>query len=143
MRHRAKTVKLGRTSQHRDAMLANLVVSLIQHKRIQTTVAKAKAAKPLAEKMVTLGKKGDLAARRLAAARLGNPAAVQKLFKNVAPLFKERQGGYTRIIKIGNRTSDAAPMALLEWTEVEQVVVATSEPAKTGKKSVKSEEKKD
>jgi large subunit ribosomal protein L17 len=141
MRHRVKTVKLGRTSQHRDAMLANLVISLIQHKRIQTTVAKAKAAKPLAEKMITLGKKGDLAARRLAVARLGNTNAVQKLFKTVAPLFKERQGGYTRIIKIGHRTSDAAPMAFLEWTETEKAVAAP-EPEKTGKKSAKSEEKK-
>ena len=141
MRHRVKSVKLGRTSQHRDAMLANLVVSLIEHKRIQTTIAKAKAAKPLAEKMVTLGKKGDLAARRLAIARLGSVGAVKQLFNDLAPLFKERRGGYTRIIKIAHRKTDAAPMALLEWTET----VVKPEAVKTDKQAsvvVASEEKK-
>ena len=140
MRHRVKSIKLGRTSQHRDSMLANLVVSLIRHKRIQTTIAKAKAAKPLAEKMVTLGKKGDLAARRLAITRLGSSDAVKQLFSDLAPLFKERRGGYTRIIKIGHRKTDAAPMALLEWTETS----AVSKPAigKADKKAVGSEDKK-
>lgn len=138
MRHRVKSVKLGRTSQHRDAMLANLVVSLIEHKRIKTTIAKAKAAKPLAEKMLTLGKKGDLAARRLAIARLGSVSAVKQLFNDLAPLFKERQGGYTRVIKIGHRKTDAAPMALLEWTET----VVKPEVVKADKKAEDATEKK-
>lgn len=138
MRHRVKSVKLGRTSQHRDAMLANLVVSLIEHKRIKTTIAKAKAAKPLAEKMLTLGKKGDLAARRLAIARLGSVSAVKQLFNDLAPLFKERQGGYTRVIKIGHRKTDAAPMALLEWTET----VVKPEVVKADKKTEDVTEKK-
>ncbi len=127
MRHRVKSLKLGRTSQHRDAMLANLVCSLILKRRVTTTVAKAKAARPIAEKMVTLGKRGDLAARRLAAARLGSPAAVSRLFKELAPLFKGRSGGYTRIVKLQSRMSDAAPMALIEWTEMEGAEAA---PAK-------------
>ena len=140
MRHRVKSIKLGRTSQHRDSMLANLVISLIRHKRIQTTIAKAKAVKPLAEKMVTLGKKGDLAARRLAMTRLGSSDAVKQLFSDLAPLFKERRGGYTRIIKIGHRKTDAAPMALLEWTETSSGNKPKLE--KTNKKAAISEEKK-
>ena len=143
MRHRVKSVKLGRTSQHRDAMLANLVVSLIQHKRIKTTIAKAKAAKPLAEKMVTLGKKGDLAARRLAISRLGSVEAVKQLFTDLAPLFKERRGGYTRLIKVGYRKTDAAPMALLEWTEqaVTQAAPTTEKNEKAEKKAAESSKK--
>ncbi len=117
MRHRVKTLKLGRKSQHRDAMLANLVVSLIEHGRLKTTVVKAKAMRPLAEKMVTLGKKADLSSRRLAMSELSNSGAVSRLFKVISPLFKERKGGYTRIIRVGQRISDAAPMAMIEWTE--------------------------
>ena len=125
MRHRVKTLKLGRTSQHRDSMLANLVLSLIEHKRITTTVAKAKAMRPLAEKIISLGKRGDLSARRLAVAQLGNKKAVTKLFSEIAPLFKSRNGGFTRIIKIGYRTGDAAPMALIEFTETAAEIVST------------------
>jgi len=98
-------------------MLSNLVASLIKHRRITTTVAKAKAIKPLADKMVTLGKKGDLAARRRAISVLRQPIVVKQLFTEIAPLFKDRQGGYTRIIKLGHRKTDAAPMALIEWTD--------------------------
>ncbi|GAB4245345.1 MAG: hypothetical protein OHK005_10670 [Candidatus Methylacidiphilales bacterium] len=125
MRHRVKTVKLGRTSQHRDAMLANMVTSLIQHSRITTTLAKAKAVRPLAEKIVTLGKKGTLHHRRLALAELGDQVAVKKLFTEIAPRFQERKGGYTRILKLGPRRGDAAPMALIEW--VDHVVVSPDE----------------
>jgi len=113
MRHQKKTRKLGLTSQHRDAMLANLVASLIIHKRVKTTLAKAKAARPLAEKLVTLGKNGTLHARRLAVAKIGQKDVVSKLFSEVAPGFKDRKGGYARIIKLGPRQYDSAPVALL------------------------------
>ena len=107
--------KLGRTSGHRRALLRNQVTSLVLHGRIETTEAKAKSIKPLADKMVTLGKRGDLAARRQAARFLLDPVAVQKLFDEVAPKMAERNGGYTRIIKTGVRRGDAAPMAIIEW----------------------------
>jgi len=115
MRHRKKTIKLGRTSAHRESMLANMVSSLIAAKRIKTTLPKARAARSLAEKMVTLGKQGTLAARRRAIATLKNTQAVSELFTNVAPAFKDRSGGYTRTMKLGKRSSDSSEMALLEW----------------------------
>ncbi|MGI6672995.1 MAG: 50S ribosomal protein L17 [Limnochordia bacterium] len=107
--------KLGRTSGHRKALLRNQVTSLVLHGRIETTEMKAKSIKPLADKMITLGKRGDLAARRQAAAFLLDPAAVKKLFDEVAPRYADRNGGYTRIIKTGVRRGDAAPMAIIEW----------------------------
>ncbi len=129
MRHRKRTAKLGRTSQHRNMMLANLVCSLIKHKRVTTTLAKAKAARPVAEKMVTLGKSGTLHHRRLAASRLRQEDAVRILFKDIAPTFKDRPGGYTRIIKMNQRQGDASPVAILEW--VEEIAGAPApEPAK-------------
>lgn len=118
MRHRKKTVKLGRTSAHRNELLANLVCGLIEHRRIKTTLAKAKAARVLAEKMITLGKKGTLAARRQAIATLKQEQLVRVLFDEIAPGFKDRSGGYTRILKLGRRISDSSQMALLEWVEV-------------------------
>ncbi len=117
MRHQKKTVKLGRTAAHRDALLANQVCSLIEHSRIKTTLAKAKAVRPLAEKMVTLGKKGTLHARRTALSVLHRKDAVKKLFDDIAPRSTERQGGYTRIIKLGFRASDAAAVAFIEWVD--------------------------
>ena len=148
MRHLKSTAKLGRTSEHRNAMLANLVCSLIKHKRVTTTLAKAKAARPVAEKMVTLGKSGTLHARRLVAARLRHQArtlhrrkadreewrkkedVVRILFEDLAPMFKDRPGGYTRIVKLGQRQGDAAQRAILEWVEaVAPAALAT--PAKT------------
>jgi len=117
MRHRKKTVKLGRSVAHRDALLSNQVCSLVEHGRIKTTLAKAKAVRPLAEKMVTLGKRGDLHARRLAAGELGQKLAVKKLFEEIAPRSADRKGGYTRIIKLGPRKSDSAPMAYIEWVD--------------------------
>ena len=119
MRHQKKTVKLGRTAAHRNALLANQVCSLIEHKRIKTTLAKAKAVRPLAEKMVTLGKRGDLHARRIAVGYLGQKDAVKKLFAEIAPRAADRKGGYTRIIKLGQRLSDSAPMAYIEWVDSE------------------------
>jgi len=114
MRHRKKTVKLGRTSSHRESMLSSMVCSLIKERRIETTLAKAKAARSYAEKMVTLGKRGDLAARRRAISKLKQRDAVQILWDEIAPNFKERNGGYTRIYKLGKRR-DSTEMALLEW----------------------------
>ena len=117
MRHLKRTAKLGRTSEHRNAMLANLVCSLIEHKRVTTTLAKAKAARSVAEKMVTLGKKGTIHHRRLAVARLHQEAAAKTLFKDIAPVYKDRKGGYTRIIRMENRVGDAAQRAILEWVD--------------------------
>ena len=118
MRHQKKTVKLGRTAEHRKALLANQVCSLIEHTRIKTTLAKAKAVRPFAEKMLTLGKRGTLHDRRNAIAYLHQPAAVKKLFEEIAPRSAGRNGGYTRIIKLGPRMSDSAPMAYLEWVDI-------------------------
>jgi len=117
MRHLKRTAKLGRTSEHRNAMLANLVCSLIEHKRVTTTLAKAKAARSVAEKMVTLGKKGTLHHRRLAVARLHQEAAARVLFQEIAPAFKDRRSGYTRILKLEQRPGDAAQRAILEWVD--------------------------
>jgi large subunit ribosomal protein L17 len=127
MRHRKQTAKLGRTGSHRNAMLANLVCSLIKHKRVTTTLAKAKAARGVAEKMVTLGKSGTVHDRRLAAARLHQEDAVKILFNEIAPQQKDRRGGYTRIIKLHRRQGDAAEEAILEW--VDFIAVAPAEPA--------------
>ena len=125
MRHGRKTIKLQRRQDHRDALLANLVVSLIEHEQIKTTLAKAKAVRPFAEKLVTLGKRGDLHARRTALGYLtNNKAAVTKLFGTIAPAAAGRKGGYTRITKLGQRLTDSAPMAFIEW--VDRV---TTEPA--------------
>ena len=156
MRHQKKTVKLGRTAEHRKALLANQVCSLIEHQRIKTTLAKAKAVRPLAEKMVTLGKQGSLHARRTALAVLRQKNAVKKLFDDIAPRSADRNGGYTRIIRLGVRKSDAAKVAFLEWVDAPVVVeepVAeekgkkrkgakpAADEAKPEKKSKKSEEK--
>jgi large subunit ribosomal protein L17 len=134
MRHLRKTSKLGRKSAHRRAMLANMVCSLIEHNRITTTVERAKAARAFADKMVTLGKKGTLHHRRQAIAALKQKDAVAKLFSDIAPRFKERAGGYTRIIRIGQRRGDAAHTAILEWTEG-ATPVAPAEGDKTEKKA--------
>lgn len=139
MRHRKKTVKLGRSAAHRDALLANQVVSLIVHQRIKTTLAKAKAVRPFAEKMLTLGKRGDLHARRLAVSYLGQKDAVKKLFEEIAPRAASRNGGYTRIVKLGPRQSDSAPMAYIEWVDTvvekeEAIPVEDKKPAKKASK---------
>ncbi|MEY2491001.1 MAG: large subunit ribosomal protein [Verrucomicrobiota bacterium] len=135
MRHQKKTLKLGLTAAHRKALLANQVCSLIEHQRIKTTLAKAKAVRPLAEKMVTLGKKGSLHARRTALAVLRQKGAVKKLFEDIAPRSATRNGGYTRIVKLGARKSDSAPVAFIEWVDAPQVVdePAPEEKAKKSK----------
>jgi large subunit ribosomal protein L17 len=157
MRHLKRTAKLGRQFEHRNAMLANMVCSLIKHKRITTTLAKAKAARSVAEKIVTLGKSGTIHDRRLVAARLrhqsrshfkGTPKRkgavartawreqediVHILFDQIAPAFKERAGGYTRIIRLNQRQGDAAQRAILEWVDLP--VESAPEPAKEDKKA--------
>ena len=135
MRHNKKTVKLGRKAEHRDALLASQVCSLIEHERIRTTLAKAKAVRPVAEKLVTLGKAGTLHARRTALAKLHNTSlrterAVNKLFKDIAPRCAARKGGYTRIVKLGERASDATPMAYLEWVDAAAAAEAPAEEKK-------------
>jgi len=137
MRHKNKTVKLGRSQSHRDALLANQVVSLIEHNRIKTTLAKAKAVRPMAEKLVTIAKKNTLHARRTALSVLRhNEGAVHRLFAEVAPRAAERKGGYTRIIKLGQRTSDASPMAFIEW--VDATIIEEAPPTVKGKKAPKT-----
>jgi len=126
MRHLKRTAKLGRTSEHRNAMLANLVCSLIEHKRVTTTLAKAKAARSVAEKLVTLGKSGTVHDRRLAVARLHQESAAKILFKDIAPVYKDRKGGYTRIIKLEQRQGDAAQRAILEWVDFAPAETATA-----------------
>src|SRR2546421_12668432 len=113
MRHQEKTIKLGRTAEHRKALLANQVCSLIEHQRIKTTLAKAKAVRPLAERMVTLGKNGSLHARRTALATLRHKDAVQKLFDDIAARSTERNGGFTRHLKICQRNSEPPPLACI------------------------------
>ena len=164
MRHRHRKAKLGRTTEHRTALLSNLVCSLIKHRRIETTLAKAKAARVVADKMVTLSKKGQsdevsLQYRRLVAARLQrrprrffpkknsvpgreqrkqwreNEDVVRILFEDIAPGFAERNGGYTRVIKLGRRRGDAAEMAILEWVSDSDQPATEDQPAQAKKKA--------
>jgi large subunit ribosomal protein L17 len=140
MRHQKKTVKLGRKAEHRKALLANQVCSLIVHQRITTTLAKAKAVRPLAERMVTLGKSGSIHARRNALSVLRHKDAVKKLFDEIAPRSTDRNGGYTRIVKLGRRKSDSAAMAFLEWVDAAEVV--EQKPAEEKKAKRKETEPK-
>ena len=140
MRHLKRTAKLGRTGQHRNAMLANLVCSLIKHKRVTTTLAKAKAARSVAEKLVTLGKNGTMHDRRLAVARLHQEDAVKILFNEIAPAQKERNGGYTRIVKMHQRQGDASQLAILEWVDLPTVSTTATEGA-SGEEKKPSETK--
>lgn len=117
MRHSRYTPKLKRKASHRRAMMSNLACSLIDHGRIRTTLAKAKALRPVAEKLVTLGKRNDLHARRQAISFLKQKEMAKKLFEEVAPAAADRQGGYCRITKLGARMSDSAPMAVIEWVD--------------------------
>ena len=147
MRHLKRTAKLGRTGQHRNAMLANLVCSLIKHRRVTTSLAKAKAARSVAEKMVTLGKSGTMHDRRLAVARLHQEDAVKILFTEIAPAQKERRGGYTRIVRLGQQQGDSSQKAILEWVDLplpeaapeEAAAVEEAKPAKV--EEGKTEEK--
>jgi large subunit ribosomal protein L17 len=133
MRHRRKTVKLQRNSAQRKALLSGLACSLIEQGRIRTTLAKAKALKPIADKMVTLGKMKTVHARRQAFAFLHHKDRVKKLFEEIAPAAANRQGGYTRVIKLGLRASDSAPMALIQWVDLAQQSATEEQSEETAK----------
>lgn len=162
MRHRVRNAKLGRAKEHRNALIANLVKSLIKHKRITTTVAKAKAAAPVAEKLITLAKKGGFNERRLVAARLQYQSrstydhkskthrenyrkyydVVRILFDEIAPQYKDRNGGYTRIVKLADkRRGDAGEQAILMWVSGD--VAASSSPAATSPADASPSDKND
>lgn len=130
MRHRNYGRKLSRNTSHRRSLLRNLVTSLIIDERIETTLAKAKAARGIAEEMITLGKKGDLHARRMAAAYILSAVAVKKLFEDVAPRFNSRTGGYTRIVHTGWRKGDGADTAVLELLDTKVLAKRAEERAK-------------
>lgn len=132
MRHNKAGRRLGRTTSHREAMFRNMVTSLLNHEKITTTDAKAKEIRSVAEKMITLGKRGDLHAMRLAAAYIREKSVVTKLFSTIAPRYKERSGGYTRIIKLGIRQGDTAPISLIELVEEDMP------PKKVKQKTVKT-----
>jgi len=117
MRHGYAHRKLGRTSAHRTAMFANMAASLIKHEQITTTLPKAKELRPFVEKLVTLAKKGDLHARRIAISRVRDVGQVGKLFETLGPRYKSRKGGYTRVLKAGFRYGDSAPMAVIEFVD--------------------------
>jgi len=119
MRHGNSGRRLGRTTSHREAMFRNLVTSFLNHEKITTTDAKAKEIRSVAEKMITLGKRGDLHALRQAASYIREKSVVTKLFTTIAPRYKDRSGGYTRIVKLGNRLGDAAPISIIELVEEE------------------------
>ncbi len=132
MRHQRLMKKFGRSTEHRKMLMKSLVANLILAGSITTTLPKAKQARRDAEKAVTLAKRGDLAARRLAASRLAQPKAVAKLFAEVAPAMKDRQGGYTRIVKLGTRKGDGAETCVLQWVmpDAAPAAAAAKEPAK-------------
>jgi large subunit ribosomal protein L17 len=140
MRHKSAGRRLGRKTSHREAMFRNMVTSLLDHGKITTTDAKAKEIRVVAEKMITLGKRGDLHSMRLAAAVIREKSVVSKLFSTIAPRYKERLGGYTRIIKLGIRQGDAAPVSLIELVEEEmKPTKAKVTPAVTKKVSAPAE----
>lgn len=122
MRHKISGRKLGRTSSHRIAMLRNMVTSLFEYERIVTTTEKAKELRPVAEKMITLAKRGDIHARRQALSFIRSKAVVDKLFTEIKDSFEDRKGGYTRILRTGVRSGDAASMAIIELVGYEEVV---------------------
>lgn len=140
MRHRKYTFKIGRTSEHRKALLANQVSSLINVGEIRTTVEKAKETRRLAEKMVTHAKKADLHHRRLAISKIRDRGAVAKLFSEIAPKYAERNGGYTRIVKLGTRIGDSAEMCILQW--VGEELIQKKKKAKASKSSKKKVDEK-
>jgi large subunit ribosomal protein L17 len=128
MRHMNQGRKLNRTSAHRKALFRNLVLSLVKHERIKTTDAKAKELRGFADRMVTLGKRGDLSARRLAFNFMQSRDAVKKLFDEIAPRYKERAGGYTRVVKYGFRRGDAAQLSIIEFTGLEEKAPSRKRP---------------
>ncbi len=138
MRHKKVAKKFGRSLEHRIQLMRMMTANLIIQDKIQTTVQKAKEARKDAEKLVTLARKGTLAARRLAASRLRSPKAVQKLFDVVVPAMEGRAGGYTRITKLGTRRGDAAEMCILEWVAIGAPAAAPAEEAPAAAEPVKA-----
>jgi large subunit ribosomal protein L17 len=136
MRHLNQGRKLNRTSAHRKSLFRNLVLALVKHQRIKTTDAKAKELRRYVDRMVTLGKRGDLAARRLAFSFMQSRDAVKRVFDEIAPRFKERNGGYTRVVKFGFRRGDAAPMSIVEFSDHSE----RSTPRKTRTRRARREE---
>ncbi|MCP1335209.1 50S ribosomal protein L17 [Futiania mangrovi] len=130
MRHGIAHRKLNRTSTHRQAMFANMAASLITHEQIKTTLPKAKELRPIVERLVTLGKRGNLHARRLAVSRLRDDAAVKKLFDVLATRYAERPGGYVRVLKAGIRAGDAAPMAIIEFVDRDPAAKGAADKAR-------------
>lgn len=141
MRHLKSGRKLNRTSSHRKALFRNLVTSLLDREQVQTTDAKAKAMRPFVDHMITLGKRGTLHARRQALSFIRSSDVVKKLFDDVAPRFKERPGGYTRIVKLGVRKGDAAPMSLIEL--VDRGDTAKSEAEKKRERRARSRQRRE
>ena len=131
MRHGNSHRKLNRTHEHRKAMFSNMICSLIEHEQIKTTLPKAKELKRIADKCVSIGKKGDLHSRRIAYSRLKQGHAVKKLFETLAPRYKDRNGGYTRVIKAGFRYGDMAPMAVIEFIERDVSAKGARDKART------------
>ena len=134
MRHLNQGRKLNRTSAHRKALFRNLVLALVKHERIKTTDAKAKELRRYAERMVTLGKRGDLAARRLAFSFMQSRDAVKRLFDEIAPRFKDRNGGYTRVVKFGFRRGDAASLSIIEFSDHSDQITAGKTRKKRGRR---------
>jgi large subunit ribosomal protein L17 len=138
MRHRKLSKKLSRPTAHRRALLSNLVKSLFEHERITTTLPKAKVASGVAERMITLAKVKNLASQKRAVSFLGHPGIVKKLFKEIGPRFLDRQGGYTRVIRLGRRPGDRAFMAILELVNKAEIPIS-KEPVKETKGKKKAE----
>lgn len=141
MRHRVSGKLFGRTANQRKALLRGLISSLFEHQRIETTLAKAKEVKKLAERIVTLGVKGDLHSKRVALSRVPNRSSIAKLFNDIAPRFSGRNGGYLRLVQTRNRVNDAAPMAVLEFVDYEEIRKA-KETKEAKKPKAKKAEKK-
>jgi len=142
MRHRVDGRLFGRTTNQRKALLRGLVASLFEHQRIETTLAKAKEARRIAERMLTLGIRGDLHSKRLAFSYLPSRSVVAKLFSEIAPRFSGRSGGYLRIVRTRNRVNDSAPMAVLELVDYEDLRKSKEEKSEKKEKSAKKESKK-
>ncbi|MEE9524484.1 MAG: 50S ribosomal protein L17 [Thermodesulfovibrionales bacterium] len=137
MRHRRSNKAFGRTANQRKALFRGLMVAVLEHERIETTVAKAKEIKRLTEKMVTLGKKGDMNSRRIAFSRVPNKKAMKKLFDDIAPRFADRNGGYMRIVKTRTRIKDNAPLAVLEFIDYEEINIRVAKETGVKKETVK------
>ena len=140
MRHGNSNRKLNRTHEHRKAMFSNMICSLIEHEQIKTTLPKAKELKRIADKYVSIGKKGNLHARRIAYSRLKQDIAVKKLFETLAPRYKDRSGGYTRVIRAGFRYGDMAPMAVIEFVERDTSAKGAKDKARAEAEDAKTEE---